>query len=49
MSEARAFTNVKTRTRSSVTGKETMQHHPVGNEITFPASDRVEKEQSYVT
>ena len=41
--QGQAVNNVKTITKSSVIGKETMQHHPVKNEIIYPASGRVEK------
>jgi hypothetical protein len=40
--QGQAFTNVKTIAKSSVTGIETMQYHPVKTE-TFPASGRIEK------
>jgi len=43
MSQGSAFSNVKTITKSSVTGKETLQHHPIRNEITYPGSGRIEK------
>jgi hypothetical protein len=38
-----AYSNVKTITKSSVTGKETMQHHPIRTEITYPGSGKIEK------
>lgn len=44
--QARGQTNIKTIIKSSVTGIETKQYHPIKWEITFPASGRVIKEKT---
>jgi hypothetical protein len=42
MSEARASTDIKIKTKSSVTGIQTLEHRPYKSEITYP-SGKVEK------
>jgi hypothetical protein len=46
MTQARGQTNIKTIMKSSVTGTETMQHHPIKSETFLPASKTTIKEKS---
>ncbi len=43
MTQAQAFTNIKTRITNPKTGIERIQHHPIHEETYFPQSKKIEK------